>query len=572
MSNRTWPLLLAAASLFLASCDSGASPVAPEGTDIPGILAADGGFTSLVEILPATGLDATLRGSGPFTVFAPTDMAFEFLGSETVDRLLDSDNRELLTRVIKFHIVQGLIRFEDLTDGLELQTLDGSILRVEEIEEEIRIGGALISEENIEADNGLIHGISDVLRSNLGTADRIRLTPILSRFADLAEDTGAIISMDVRPQVTVFAPIDSAFPLAGSPEFNQYISPFNTDVLERIIDFHIADGLHPIESLKPGTRITTIDGAELTLTLEDGVRRIGGRRVISEPVKTANGLIYLINGVLSDNLNVEQQLRLEPAASTFASNVANYSDLLALLSGSGEYTVFAPVNSAYAALGQDVLDVLNASANAPLAEGITRVHVVAGRYEDEDLTDGLVLESIDGTPLTIARVPGAAFVRSRMISTLDIPAENGVIHLIDNLIYPEGIGILAELLERGFTTQFIAVHRAGLVPTFSDPGPFSMFAFPNALYEADTKPMLINRTDLQSILLYHAANGIVAPLEHGLLFRSLEGTNRTIAYDPAGGTFRLDGFGAITSYNLTANGQLYGVDTLSVPPPLLSGR
>lgn len=572
MSHRTWPLLVAAASLFLASCDSGESPTAPEGTDIPGVLASDGNFESLVEILPTTGLDATLRGSGPFTVFAPTDMAFEFLGSETVDRLLDSDNRELLTRVIKFHIVPGLIRFEDLTDGLELQTLDGSVLRVEEIEEEIRIGGALISEGDIEADNGLIHGISDVLRSNLGTADRLRLTPILKRFVDLATDTGAMAELESMQQVTVFAPIDNAFPLVGSPEFNQFISPFNTDVLERIIDFHIAPGLHPIESLKPGTTITTIDGIEIALTLENSARSIDGRRVISEPVKTANGLIYLINGFLSDNLNVEQQLRLAPTASTFASNVANYSDLLSLLSGPGEYTVFAPVNSAYAALGQDVLDVLNAPANALLAEGLTRVHVVAGRYDAEDLADGLVLEAIEGTSLNIAMVPGATFVRSRMISTFDIPAENGVIHLIDNIIYPEGVGILAELLERGLTTQFIAVHRAGLVPMFSDPGPFTMFAFPNALYDADTKPMLIDRADLQSILLYHAADGIVAPLEHGLLFRSLEGTNRTIAYDSSSARFRLDGFGAITPYNLTTNGQLYGVDTLSVPPPLLSGR
>ena len=131
-----------AASLFLASCDSGESPTLPEGTDILGVLAADGKFASFVETLPLTGLEATLRGSGPFTVFASTDMAFEFLGSETVGRLLASDNRELLTRVIKFHIVPGLIRLEDLTEGLELQTLDGSVLRVEVAEEELRIGGA----------------------------------------------------------------------------------------------------------------------------------------------------------------------------------------------------------------------------------------------------------------------------------------------------------------------------------------------------------------------------------------------------------------------------------------------
>ncbi|MDX1438528.1 MAG: fasciclin domain-containing protein, partial [Rubricoccaceae bacterium] len=71
----------------LSGCDS--ATTTETATDIPGILASEGNYSMLVNAILAAGLQSTLQGAGPFTVFAPTDLAFEFLGEETTDRLLD---------------------------------------------------------------------------------------------------------------------------------------------------------------------------------------------------------------------------------------------------------------------------------------------------------------------------------------------------------------------------------------------------------------------------------------------------------------------------------------------------
>jgi len=121
----------------------------------------------------------------------------------------------------------------------------------------------------------------------------------------------------------------------------------------------------------------------------------------------------------------------------------------------------------------------------------------------------------------------------------------------------------------GFTNQLDAIGRAGLDTFFRGDGPFTMFAFLNDVYAAT--PGLLGRPDLDLILLYHAADGVVWPLEHGLVFQSIEGTNRTIAFDGATTMFRLDGVGEILDYGSLLNGRLYSVDALTIPPVLRAG-
>ncbi len=118
-------------------------------------------FSQLVE---NAGINTTLQGPGPFTVFAPTNSAFNRLPSEGVVALMQPESRREAGMVVTYHIVPGRVTLNDLQDGQTLQTLFGEPLRVSRSGNTVRLNGmAVVEESNIESNNGLLHKIDTVL-------------------------------------------------------------------------------------------------------------------------------------------------------------------------------------------------------------------------------------------------------------------------------------------------------------------------------------------------------------------------------------------------------------------------
>jgi len=117
---------------------------------------------TLAAAVKAAGLVETLQGKGPFTVFAPSDAAFEAIQSE-VDKLLKPENKAKLTNILTYHVVGGKIRATDLKDGQELTTVEGSKLKVVVKDGKVMIGDAEVTIADVNASNGVIHVIDTVL-------------------------------------------------------------------------------------------------------------------------------------------------------------------------------------------------------------------------------------------------------------------------------------------------------------------------------------------------------------------------------------------------------------------------
>lgn len=113
----------------------------------------------------ASGLDEVLSGTGPFTVFAPSDLAFGKLESGAFANLFKPENKIMLTDLLNYHIVPGKYEFKDLTEGTKLKTLDGKELQVEVTGGFVRINGATIQNRDVPSSNGVIHSLDKVLRS-----------------------------------------------------------------------------------------------------------------------------------------------------------------------------------------------------------------------------------------------------------------------------------------------------------------------------------------------------------------------------------------------------------------------
>lgn len=165
MNRRT---LLTTATAAGALFTLGACAQKAQGNDIVDIASGNPNFSTLVAALSAAGLVETLRGDGPFTVFAPTNAAFDALPAGTVDTLLQPENVDQLRSILTYHVVPGAYQSSDLLgQRLDVATVNGKTLRVDatggKYETTVRVNDANVINADILASNGVIHVIDKVL-------------------------------------------------------------------------------------------------------------------------------------------------------------------------------------------------------------------------------------------------------------------------------------------------------------------------------------------------------------------------------------------------------------------------
>ena len=139
-----------------------AMPAFAQDKDIVDTAVAAGNFTTLAGALTQAGLIETLKGPGPFTVFAPTDAAFAALQAGTVDDLLKPENKDKLIAILTYHVVSGKVMAADLTEGMKAATVNGAEATIT-LDGGAKVNGAVISTADIAASNGVIHVIDTVL-------------------------------------------------------------------------------------------------------------------------------------------------------------------------------------------------------------------------------------------------------------------------------------------------------------------------------------------------------------------------------------------------------------------------
>jgi uncharacterized surface protein with fasciclin (FAS1) repeats len=147
-----------------ASPEPGAPPAgSPSSQDVVEVASSAGSFKTLVAALQAAGLVDTLKGDGPFTVFAPTDEAFAKLPAGTVESLLKPENKEKLRAILTYHVVPGKVTAEQVTGLAKAKTVQGKELAIAVEGSRVKINDALVIKTDIPAKNGVIHVLDKVV-------------------------------------------------------------------------------------------------------------------------------------------------------------------------------------------------------------------------------------------------------------------------------------------------------------------------------------------------------------------------------------------------------------------------
>ena len=309
--------LIALMSLSLLACgsDDDDDDNDSEKLTITETAAGDDRFETLVAALQAAGLDDDLDGTGPFTVFAPTDDAFDALEAAspgTLAFLLDPLNQNVLIDILQFHVIQGNVSSTDAIalDGTSAEMLNGSLLRIDVVDSSVVLSlngnrEATVTLTDIEASNGVIHVIDTVLDPE-DSVETIVQTAIDNGNFDLlaAALTKAdlVDTLEGAGPFTVFAPTDAAFNALG---INTAADLPDDPALSELLTYHVFDGsvLAAAAIALSGNNVTMLSTDLMSIDFDDPdlvLNQGGGREatVVTPNVLASNGVIHVIDTVL----------------------------------------------------------------------------------------------------------------------------------------------------------------------------------------------------------------------------------------------------------------------------------
>jgi uncharacterized surface protein with fasciclin (FAS1) repeats len=163
MSSRTFGMAFVAVALVVGLARMGVAGCGTCDKSVVENAAADATFSTLVAAVKAAGLAETLSGSGPFTVFAPTNEAFAKLPKGTVENLLKPENKDKLVAILTYHVVPGTVKAKDVVGLSEAKTVNGKAAKVTVKDGTVMIDGAKVVKTDIVSKNGVIHVIDAVI-------------------------------------------------------------------------------------------------------------------------------------------------------------------------------------------------------------------------------------------------------------------------------------------------------------------------------------------------------------------------------------------------------------------------
>jgi uncharacterized surface protein with fasciclin (FAS1) repeats len=285
-----------------ASClISGTALVRAESSskDIVNTAVAAGSFDTLVAAVKAAGLANTLKQPGPYTVFAPTDKAFEDLPAGTVESLLKPENKEQLSAILTYHVVPGRVSARAAYGLDNASTVNGQRIDIGRRDGQLAVGEASIVATDINCTNGVIHVIDRVL-----LPEQKRIPELASQAGQFSTLLAAVSAAGLAEVLngsgpfTVLAPTDDAFEKLPEGTVETLLKPESRQQLVDILKYHVLSGRVYAEEAAEASKARTLLGPIVETSVTADGLRINDALVMQADLDTANGVIHVIDTVL----------------------------------------------------------------------------------------------------------------------------------------------------------------------------------------------------------------------------------------------------------------------------------
>lgn len=267
--------------------------------DIVDTAVGAGSFKTLAAALQAAGLVETLKGGGPFTVFAPTDEAFAKLPAGTVEKLLRPENKQMLIDVLTYHVVPGKVPASDVVGLKFATTVNGQRVDIKTANGKVMVDGANVTATDVWASNGVIHVIDSVIMPS--TNDIVETAVAAGSFKTLAaalEAAGLVSTLQGEGPFTVFAPTDEAFAKLPAGTVETLLRPENVEQLRAVLTYHVVAGRVYADQVVSMTAAPTVQGSSVKIAVKNGKVMIDGAQVVKTDIEATNGVIHVIDSVI----------------------------------------------------------------------------------------------------------------------------------------------------------------------------------------------------------------------------------------------------------------------------------
>ncbi len=235
---------------------------------------------------------------------------------------------------------------------------------------------------------------------------------------------------------TVFVPTDEAFAKLPKGTIETLLKPENKGLLTSILTYHVVPGKVTAGQVTKLKNAKTANGQLVDISANWGKVKVDNANVVKTDIMTSNGVIHVIDTVIMPSTKNIVQTADEAGSFGTLLAAAKAAGLAEALMGDGPFTVFAPTDEAFEALGSSVSELLKPENKSKL-QAILKYHVVPGRVFARDAVSAGAAETLEGGSVVIGIDNGRLTVNGADIVATDIDASNGVIHVIDGVLMPE---------------------------------------------------------------------------------------------------------------------------------------
>jgi uncharacterized surface protein with fasciclin (FAS1) repeats len=482
----------------------------PARTTVVDVIVNSPDHTILETAVVAAGLAGALSGEGPFTVFAPTDAAFNALPAGTIEALLN--DIPTLTSILTYHVAGANVLSTDLYDGREILTLNGKVVQVRITPDGVFINDARVTVADITTDNGVVHVIDAILLPSSGTSvfDIIAGSDVHNTLETAIRTAELVTALSNQDDIfTVFAPTDAAFAALPAGVLDTVLA--NKTLLRDILAYHVVNDEIDASFLEilDGAYIQMFNNKTVTIKVNDDGIFINDIKITVVDLFADNGIVHVIDAVmLAPDSTIIDVVRNSPVH-TILENLLDEAEFSDPLEGYGPFTLFAPTDAAIQALPAEVIQAL--SEDIGLLEDVLAYHLVQGTALSTDLSNGLTVPTLLGKNVTVTINNDGVFINDAKVILADIRTDNGVVHVLDAVLLPKTtvVDILGERDE--LSTARLLVNLSGLEAALNGDGPFTVFAPDDNAF--DTAPLSLleyatsSQANLQNVLLFHTVPG-----------------------------------------------------------------
>ncbi|XP_030634012.1 periostin, osteoblast specific factor b [Chanos chanos] len=432
------------------------------GNTIQDVIEVEDELSSLSTAVLASGLMEKLGQPGHYTLFAPTNRAFEKLDRDVLERIMN--DKAVLQALLKYHLLDSVQCSEAIMSGASYETLEGHNIEIGCDGDSLTVNGIkMVLRKDIVTTNGVIHLIDQVLLPDSAKQVMELIGPSQATFKDMVSELGLAEAMSAGVEYTLLAPNDVVF--------TEEVMSMDQSILRLILENHILKEKIVLSQLYNGQRLETIGGKLLRVFIYRTAVCIENACLVRGSKEGSNGALHLLKMLIKPADSTMFQLLTENGNFRIFLSLMEAAGLTDLLKQEGDFTLFAPTNDAFAGLSERDLSLLKSDINALRA--ILLYHFSNGVFIGGGLETGVtnLLKTLQGNNLRVLYVNQSMQVNTVKVPESDIMASNGVIHFVRTLLYPEELPVgsqdlLAVLrrLIRSIQIKYVAGYRYEEIP------------------------------------------------------------------------------------------------------------